>query len=60
MPLPPDQVKRYKDLRDAVKNYASLVVALTPESEQQKLAINSIHIASMMANAAIAVNEPGG
>ena len=54
-----DQAERYGRLRDGAKAYAELIVSLTPESSEQTLAIRAVHEASMLANAAIAVNEVG-
>lgn len=54
----PEQAERYTRLRAAAREYAELVLELTPESPEQTLAVRSIHDASMRANAAIAVNEP--
>ena len=51
------QVERYAELRAAALAYAETVVRLTPASAEQTLAIRSIQQASMMANAAIAINE---
>lgn len=52
-----DQAERYTKLREAAKAYAQLVMELTPPSAEQTLAIRDIQRASMMANAAIAINE---
>jgi hypothetical protein len=52
------QPDRYARLREAAKTYAAVVAELTPESPEQTLAIRAIHLASMHANSAIAVNEP--
>ena len=52
-----NQSERYDKLRAAAKTYAQLVMELTPASAEQTLAIRDIQRASMMANAAIAVNE---
>lgn len=54
----PEQAERYYKLRAAAKRHAQIVSELTPESPEQTLAIRQIHAASMLANAAIAVNEP--
>lgn len=53
-----DQAERYGKLREAAKAYAALVQELTPPSPEQTLAVRAIHLASMHANSAIAVNEP--
>ena len=52
-----DQAERYGKLRDAAKAYAKTIVALSPESAEQTLALRHVQEAAMMANAAIAVNE---
>lgn len=54
----PDQAERYTQLRAAAGDYARVVMELTPASAEQTLAVRAIHQASMLANAAIAVNEP--
>jgi hypothetical protein len=53
-----DQTDRYEQLRAKAKEYAELVIKLTPDSPEQQLAIRDIQRSVMMANAAIAVNEP--
>ena len=52
-----DQAARYEKLRAAAKAYAEQIVALTPGSPEQTLAVRAVQQASMMANAAIAINE---
>jgi hypothetical protein len=52
------QPDRYARLRDAAKAHAAVIAELTPESPEQTLAIRAVHLASMHANSAIAVNEP--
>ncbi len=52
-----DQAERYTRLRDAAKEFALCVKALTPGSREQSLALTSIQQATMWANAAIAINE---
>lgn len=52
-----DQAERYDKLRAAARAYAQAVVDLTPESAEQTLAVRAIHVASMHANSAIALNE---
>jgi hypothetical protein len=54
-----DQVGRYERLREGAKTYAKLIAELTPESAEQTLAIRAVHLASMHANSAVAVNELG-
>lgn len=52
------QPSRYAELRKAARAHADAIVAHTPESAEQTLAIRAVHQASMLANSAIAVNEP--
>lgn len=53
-----DQTDRYEQLRAKAKEYAELIVKLTPDSREQQLALVDVQRSVMMANAAIAVNEP--
>ena len=53
----PDQVPRYEMLRDRAGELARLIVANTPESREQSLALTKLEEAIMFANAAIARNE---
>lgn len=53
-----NQAERYQKLREAAKDFAKQILQLTPESSEQTLAIRTLHQASMLANVAIAVNEP--
>ena len=53
----PGQTERYEKLRNKAKEYALLIVELTPYSREQSLALTQLEYASMMANAAIARNE---
>lgn len=48
---------KYVTLSDAARSFAELIVALTPESREQSLAITHVEEASMWANAAIARRE---
>lgn len=52
-----DQTERYVTLRNKAKEFAHLIVQLTPPSAEQTLAIRQLQLATMMAIAAIAVNE---
>lgn len=52
-----DQTERYVRVRAAAKAFAQTVVECTPSSPEQTLAIRDIQRATMMANAAIALNE---
>ena len=53
-----NQVDRYHELRDEAKCFAEVVLANTPESREQSLALTKIEEATMWANAAIARREP--
>lgn len=52
-----DQPARYVELRDAAKTFAELIVAKTPVSREQSLALTDLEQAVMWANAAIARRE---
>jgi hypothetical protein len=52
-----DQAQRYQRIREKAKEFALLIVELTPASREQSLALTELEYASMMANAAIARNE---
>lgn len=54
------QPDRYARLRQAARAYADAITELTPQSPEQTLALRAVHLASMHANSAIAVNEPEG
>lgn len=49
-----DQPQRYELLRALAKQYAELIVQLTPGCREQALALTALEEASMWANAAIA------
>jgi hypothetical protein len=53
----PDQVPRYEEIRAAAREFARLLVASTPQSAEQTLALRDLQRCVMMANAAIAINE---
>lgn len=53
----PEQVQRYTQLREAAKQFALLIVDLTPYSREQSLALTELERSVMFANAAIARNE---
>ncbi|MCW5942914.1 MAG: hypothetical protein KIS66_11825 [Fimbriimonadaceae bacterium] len=53
----PGQTERYRSLRDQAKSLAEAIVAGTPESREQSLALTNLEQAIMWANAAIARNE---
>jgi hypothetical protein len=52
-----DQVERYAQLRDKAKEFALLIVDLTPPSREQSLALTYLEQSVMIANASIARNE---
>ncbi len=51
------QPETYEAIRDAAKAFATYLVALTPESREQSLAVTAIEEAVFWANAAIARRE---
>lgn len=51
------QLERYQAIRAAAKVFAEAIIRDTPESAEQTLAIRDVQRATMMANAAIALNE---
>lgn len=51
-----EQVEQYKTLRDAAKEFAKLIVSITPPSADQTAAIRLLRECVMTANAAIACN----
>jgi len=53
-----DQPTRYVELREEAHNLATLIVARTPESREQSLALTALEEAVFWANAAIARREP--
>jgi hypothetical protein len=56
-PPKPGQVERYAAIRDKAKEFALFLVANTPESREQSLAITHLEDAVYCANASIARNE---
>lgn len=52
-----DQIDRMVKLREQAKELALAIVALTPGSREQSLALTNVEQAVMYANAAIARNE---
>lgn len=52
-----DQLDRYAKIREEFRKIGHLIIELTPQSPQQDTAIALLHLASMAANSAIAVNE---
>ncbi len=53
----PGQPERYEQLRAKAKEFALLIVELTPISREQSLALTELEKSVMFANAAIARNE---
>jgi hypothetical protein len=53
-----EQAERYILIRDQAKALATLIVSITPTSREQSLAITYLQVSVMLANAAIALNEP--
>jgi len=54
-----EQALRYEQIRDAAREFANVVLANTPASAEQTLAIRDLQRCVMMANCSIAVNEKG-
>jgi hypothetical protein len=54
-----NQPERYQQLRDAAGTMAGFIVAMTPESREQSLALTALEEAAFWANAAIARREVG-
>jgi hypothetical protein len=52
-----DQPARYVELRDKAKEFAELIVELTPASREQSLALTKLEESVFWANASIARNE---
>lgn len=53
----PGQPERYEQLRAKAKEFALLIVELTPYSREQSLALTELEKSVSFANAAIARNE---
>ena len=53
----PNQLPRYEALRAAAKQFAALIIASTPQSREQSVALTNVQQSVMWANAAIAINE---
>lgn len=51
------QTEKYQQIRDKAKEFAHLIVDLTPVSREQSLALTELETATFWANAAIARNE---
>jgi len=54
-PNGPAQVEAYKNLRDAAKMFATIIVDLCPEGADQSAALRKVREAVMTANAGIAL-----
>jgi hypothetical protein len=53
----PGQPERYVQIREKAKEFALLIVDLTPQSREQSLALTQLEQSIFWANAAIARNE---
>ncbi|MCK9361630.1 hypothetical protein M0Q28_05435 [Patescibacteria group bacterium] len=51
------QQERYVRIRDEAKSFATTILALTPKSREQSLALTKLEEVVMWANSAIARNE---
>jgi hypothetical protein len=51
------QPEKYVALREKAKEFALLILELTPASREQSLALTNLEMATFFANAAIARNE---
>lgn len=52
-----DQAERYEFIRTKCRELAERIAAVCPSSATRTLAIRHVHLAMMLANASIAVNE---
>lgn len=52
-----DQIKRYKNIREAGRVLAATIIASTPEGDDQDAALRKVREAVMTANAAIALEK---
>lgn len=55
-----DQPRRYQDIREAARIFATLIFSHTPSSAEQTTAIRKLQECVMFANAAIAINDSSG
>jgi hypothetical protein len=53
----PGQIERYQKLRQAARDFAQVIIELTPQTREQSLALTNLEQASFWANASIARNE---
>lgn len=56
-PAKGDQVERYREINEAMKDFMTVVARCCPSSRQKSLALTEMESARMWANAAIALNE---
>ena len=56
----PDQLPRYKEIRDAARGFAVDIMTFCPPSRERSLALTNLDQVVMWANAAIARNEKEG
>lgn len=52
------QPERYEQLRAKAREFAELIIELTPESREQSLAVTKVEEATHWANASIARRDP--
>lgn len=57
-PFDEKQIERYRRIREAGRQFASVILKETPGSAEQTLAIRAAHQAVMHANTAIALSDP--
>jgi hypothetical protein len=53
----PGQPEKYTAIREKAKEFALLIVELTPSSREQSIALTELETATFWANAGIARNE---
>lgn len=51
------QIERYARLRQKAKEFATLILEITPQSREQSLALTAVQETCMWANASIAIHE---
>jgi hypothetical protein len=54
-PANASEVRKYEILREAAKNFATVIVDMTPSGPDQSVAVRKVREAVMTANAAIAL-----
>jgi hypothetical protein len=53
----PNQVSRYKEIRDEARDFAEVILVSCPSSRERSLAMTALEESVMWANASIARNE---